>query len=165
MKQRIGGLFRRAEPRPQVGLYLEGLTGGVEPKNGWQLAEHAGGPAPCRMQALLGRTFWGARFGMKSKPALGYVIERLGDPSGVLVLDETGILKTGFFKKGIHSVGVARQYSGAAGGTREMSDWRGPRLCGSKRARVDRPPSLFARRLYLPAVYICLRSGPRMPGV
>ena len=58
LKDRIGGLFRRAEPRRQVGLLLEGLIGGAERKNGWQLAEYAGDPAPWRMQALLGRTIW-----------------------------------------------------------------------------------------------------------
>ena len=44
LKERIGALFRRAEPRRQVGLILEGLIGGAERKNGWQLAEHAGDP-------------------------------------------------------------------------------------------------------------------------
>jgi SRSO17 transposase len=39
-----------------------------------------------------------------------YVVERLGDPEAVLVLDETG-----FVKKGAKSVGVQRQYSGTAG--------------------------------------------------
>ena len=38
------------------------------------------------------------------------MIEVLGDRDGVLVVDETG-----FLKKGEHSVGVARQYSGTAG--------------------------------------------------
>lgn len=39
------------------------------------------------------------------------VLETLGDPaSGIVVIDETG-----FLKKGTHSVGVARQYSGTAG--------------------------------------------------
>lgn len=37
-------------------------------------------------------------------------MEQLGHPNGVLVLDETG-----FLKKGTHSAGVARQYSGTAG--------------------------------------------------
>jgi SRSO17 transposase len=40
----------------------------------------------------------------------GYVRQHLGDPHGVLILDETG-----FVKKGQHAAGVARQYSGTAG--------------------------------------------------
>src|SRR4029450_8603029 len=39
-----------------------------------------------------------------------YVVECLGDPGAVLVVDETG-----FLKKGTTSVGVQRQYSGTAG--------------------------------------------------
>ena len=39
-----------------------------------------------------------------------YVVEHLGDPSGVLIVDETG-----FLKKGTESVGVQRQHSGTAG--------------------------------------------------
>src|SRR5207249_9940242 len=39
-----------------------------------------------------------------------YVVEHLGDPQAVLVIDETG-----FLKKGTKSVGVQRQYSGTAG--------------------------------------------------
>src|ERR671911_2769252 len=39
-----------------------------------------------------------------------YVVEHLGNPAAVLVLDETG-----FLKKGTHSAGVARQYAGTAG--------------------------------------------------
>jgi SRSO17 transposase len=38
------------------------------------------------------------------------VVEHLGDPQAVLVVDETG-----FLKKGTTSVGVQRQYSGTAG--------------------------------------------------
>jgi SRSO17 transposase len=108
LKDRLRHLFRRSETRAQVGLYIDGLIGGVERKNGWQLAEHAGDEAPWRMQAVLGRGFWDAE--RARDVCRDYVVERLGDPSGVLVLDETG-----FVKKGRHSVGVARQYSGTAG--------------------------------------------------
>ncbi|GAA1936643.1 IS701 family transposase [Streptomyces sodiiphilus] len=41
-----------------------------------------------------------------------YVAEKLGDPAGVLIIDDTG-----FIKKGITSAGVQRQYSGTAGRT------------------------------------------------
>jgi SRSO17 transposase len=39
-----------------------------------------------------------------------YVVETLGDPRAVLVIDETG-----FLKQGRNSCGVARQYTGSAG--------------------------------------------------
>jgi SRSO17 transposase len=45
-----------------------------------------------------------------TKGVRGYVVEQLGDPGGVLVVDETG-----FLKKGGKSAGVQRQYSGTAG--------------------------------------------------
>ena len=57
---------------------------------------------------MLGRGCWDADCARDI--CRDYVIERLGDPAGVLILDETG-----FVKKGTHSVGVARQYSGTAG--------------------------------------------------
>lgn len=58
LKERVGNLFRCAEPRQQLGLLLEGLIGGAERKNNWQLVEYVNDSAPWRMQALLGRTVW-----------------------------------------------------------------------------------------------------------
>ena len=141
LKERVGDLFRRAEPRRQVGLLLEGLIGGAERKNGWQLAEYAGDPAPWRMQALLGRTVWDQE---KARDICrDYVIERLGDPSGVLILDETG-----FVKKGSHSVGVARQYSGTAGRIENCQIGVFLSYAGPK------GHALIDRRLYLPKEWI-----------
>lgn len=69
-----------------------------------------------------------------------YVVEHLGHPEGVLVVDETG-----FIKKGTKSVGVKRQYSGAAG--RIENCQIGVFLAyTSSRGRV-----LLDRELYLPA--------------
>jgi SRSO17 transposase len=141
LKKRVGALFRRAEPRRQVGLLLEGMIGGAERKNGWQLAESAGDPAPWRMQALLGRTLWDQD---KARDICrDYVIERLGDPAGVLVLDETG-----FLKKGRHSVGVARQYSGTAG---RIENCQIGVFLGYASPRGH---ALIDRRLYLPKDWI-----------
>jgi len=68
-----------------------------------------------------------------------YVVEHLGDPNGVLIVDETG-----FLKKGTKSVGVQRQYSGAAG--RIENCQIGVFLCyASSRGR-----SFLDRALYLP---------------
>ena len=60
------------------------------------------------MQSLLGRSHWDAQ-ALRDRVRAD-VLEALGDGDGVLVVDETG-----FIKKGEHSVGVARQYSGTAG--------------------------------------------------
>src|SRR5215212_6585811 len=105
---RLGSRFGRVEVRRRAGAYLRGLIAPVERKNGWQLAEAAGDPTPDGMQDFLARMRWDAdavRDDLRS-----YVVDHLGDPGAVLVLDETG-----FVKKGTRSVGVQRQYSGTAG--------------------------------------------------
>jgi SRSO17 transposase len=105
---RIAGRFARAEPRRRVLAYLRGLLGPVGRKNGWQLAEHAGERTPDGMQRLLATADWDPD--LVRDDLRGYVVEHLGDPGAVLVVDETG-----FLKKGTTSVGVQRQYSGTAG--------------------------------------------------
>ena len=105
---RLRPRFDRAEPRRRARVYLRGLLGEVERKNGWQLAEAAGEATPYGMQRLLAGAGWDAEAARDDLRA--FVVERLGDADGVLIVDETG-----FLKKGVRSVGVARQYSGTAG--------------------------------------------------
>ena len=105
---RLAPRFVRPEVRARAGRFLAGLLESVERRNGWQLAEALGERSPDGVQRLLRTARWDAeavRDDLRS-----YVIERLGDPNAVLVIDETG-----FLKKGTKSVGVARQYSGTAG--------------------------------------------------
>jgi SRSO17 transposase len=108
VQQRIGSRFMRSEQRRRVRAYLEGLLSPVERKNGWQLAEHAGEATPYGMQRLLAGAKWDAE--AVRDDLVAYVVEQLGDPAAVLVIDETG-----FLKQGTKSVGVKRQYSGTAG--------------------------------------------------
>jgi SRSO17 transposase len=105
---RLAPRFVRVEPRRRALVYLRGLLAPVGRKNGWQLAEAAGDRTPDGMQDFLSRMRWDADAVRDDLRA--YVVEHLGDPDAVLVLDETG-----FVKKGEKSVGVQRQYSGTAG--------------------------------------------------
>jgi SRSO17 transposase len=106
--ERIGPRFTRPEVRRRAAGFLRGLLGGVDRKNGWQLAEHAQETTPDGMQRLLTTSRWDP--GALRDDVRGYIVEQLGDPDGVLVVDETG-----FLKKGTKSAGVQRQYSGTAG--------------------------------------------------
>lgn len=108
VQQRIGSRFARSEQRQRVRRYLDGLLSAVERKNGWQLAEQAGEARPYGMQRLLAGAKWDAAAVRDDLRA--YVVEQLGDPRAVLVIDETG-----FLKQGTKSAGVKRQYSGTAG--------------------------------------------------
>src|ERR671915_560648 len=108
VERRLAPYFERAEPRRRAIAYLRGLLSPAERKNSWQLAEVSGDASPYGLQHLLRRARWdpdAVRDELRS-----YVIQHLGDPEAVLVIDETG-----FLKKGRHSAGVARQYSGTAG--------------------------------------------------
>jgi SRSO17 transposase len=80
----------------------------VERKNGWHLAEQVGDSGPQGVQRLLNAAHWdadGVRADLRA-----YVVEQVGAPDGVLIVDETG-----FLKKGTTSVGVKQQSSGTAG--------------------------------------------------
>lgn len=105
---RIAPCFARAEVRARVRRYLVGLLSSVERKNGWQLAEFLAEAGPQGVQRLLNAAEWDAE--AVRDDLREYVIEHLGDETGILILDETG-----FVKKGTKSAGVARQYSGTAG--------------------------------------------------
>ncbi len=96
--------------RHAAGLML-GMISGLDRKNCWTIAEHWGGSSPDGLQHLLARAKWDAdaiRDDMRD-----YVIDAFGDPGAVLVVDETGDVK-----KGLDTVGVQRQYSGTADGSR-----------------------------------------------
>ena len=108
MAGRLAPHFARSEPRQRVMAYVRGLLSSVERKNSWQLAEVSGDATPYGFQYLLSRADWEAD---AVRDALRhYLVQHLGSLDAVLVIDETG-----FPKKGRHSAGVARQYSGTLG--------------------------------------------------
>ena len=104
---RFARFFRRTEGRAFGRQYLIGLALPIERKNVENIAEQVGAP-PRKLQEFLSDSPW------DDEGCIGelqrFVGEQLGAPGGVLVLDDTG-----FPKKGIHSAGVGRQYSGTLG--------------------------------------------------
>ena len=105
---RIARRFVRPEPRRRALAYLKGIVSGVERKNGWQLAEQAGEARPDGMQRLLNSAVWDVD--LVRDDLRTYVLEQLGDPQAVLVIDETS-----FPKRGKKSAGVKKQYCGTTG--------------------------------------------------
>jgi SRSO17 transposase len=105
---RIAGRFGRVEPRRRARQLVLGLLSDLPRKNCWTIAEHVGDRSPDGLQHLLAEACWdhdGVRDDLRD-----YVVAGLGDQNAVLVVDETGDLK-----KGSHTVGVQRQYTGTAG--------------------------------------------------
>ena len=142
------GPVRPGGAAPAGRALVLGLLADLPRKNCWTIAEHAGDASPDGMQHLLARAVWdpdGVRDDVRD-----YVVEHLGDPEAVLVVDETGDLK-----KGTSTVGVQRQYTGTAGRI-ENAQVAVYLVYASGRARVDRPgavsaPSLDRRPRPLPA--------------
>src|SRR5918992_1607874 len=134
---RIAHRFARPEPRRRALSYLKGLTGALERKNGWQLAEQAGEATPDGFQRLLNAADWDA--GLVRDDLRDYALEHFGAEDAVLIVDETG-----FLKKGNKSVGVQRQYSGTAGRTENCQI--GVFLCYASKKGA----AFIDRALYLP---------------
>lgn len=113
MFARVAGRFGRVEPRRRARALLLALLSDVDSRSCWQLAEQAGDAAPQGMQALLAEAVWDAD--AMRDDLRRYVVDELGTPGGVLILDDTGDLK-----KGVHTVGVVRWGAG------EVPAWAGP---------------------------------------
>jgi SRSO17 transposase len=108
IEKRVHHLFPQYQTRERAMRYIQGLLSPVERKNAWQLAEAAGEHDPYGVQYLLCKGWWNPD-AMRDE-LMKYVRDHFGAPDGVLVVDETG-----FLKKGTHSAGVQRQYSGRVG--------------------------------------------------
>jgi SRSO17 transposase len=107
-KARMRPLFQHPSVADSASAYIDGLLGPERRKTGWMRAEAAGDAGPWRQQAVLGRAVWDAD--ALRDLVRDSVVETLGAPDAVLVIDETG-----FLKQGKASCGVARQYTGSAG--------------------------------------------------
>ena len=108
MIDRIAPRFARYEPLRHAAELMAGMVSGLDRKNCWTIAEHRGDATPDGLQHLLSRAKWDAD--AVRDDLRDYVVDAFGDPGAVLILDETGDVK-----KGVHSVGVQRQYTGTAG--------------------------------------------------
>src|SRR5512141_2158284 len=152
VERRIGSVFARSDARTRAMAYLAGLLSPAERKNSWQLAEISGDPNPYGFQHLLGRADWdpdALRDRLRT-----YVTAYLADPDAVGVIDETG-----FLKKGTHSAGVARQYSGTAGKIENCQ-------IGVLLAYASRHGhTLIDRELYLPKEWSDDRERCRRAGI
>ncbi len=149
----VAGEFAQAPSRLRARGYLLGLLSHSERKNGWTIAEFAGDAGPEGMQRLLNFYAWDED---RVRDALcRYVVRALGDPAGVLVVDETG-----FLKKGRRSAGVQRQYSGTAGRVEncQMGVFLAYAAPGGERALID-------RELYLPESWTGDRERCRQAGI
>ena len=152
MERRIGPVFARSDALTRAMAYLAGLLSPAERKTSWQLAEINGHPHPYGFQHLLGRADWdpdALRDRLRT-----YLTDSLADPHAVGVIDESG-----FLKKGIHSAGVARQYSGTAG--RIENCQIGVFLAYAS----QRGHTLLDRELYLPNAWTDDRERCRRAGV
>src|SRR5437870_4827073 len=100
--------FARQEPRDQFFNYMVGQCSTLERKSIEPMALQVEGGNVRAMQRLVSDALWDEAAMRETYHHL--LQEEMGEPDGVLIIDETG-----FAKKGQDAVGVARQYCGALG--------------------------------------------------
>ena len=150
---RIAPRFARPEPRRRALAYLQGIVSSVERKNGWHLAEHAGEGRPDGMQRLLNSAVWDADL-VRADLCI-YILEQLGDPKAILVIDETSVRKRG--KKIGRSRHAALRHNWPAGklsgrGLSGLRRLQRPHVAGSGIVSVRR------WRAYFPLFYAPIAS-------
>jgi SRSO17 transposase len=106
--RRLAPSVARSPSRDRVLAYRRGLLSEAERKHSWQVAEVCGESTPYGFQSWLSRADADADAVRDERRT--YRLQHLGALHGVLVLDETGVLK-----KGHHSAGGARQDRGTVG--------------------------------------------------
>jgi SRSO17 transposase len=100
--------FTRSEPRAHFFAYMVGQCSKLERKSIEPMALHVEGGTIRGLQRFISDVRWDEEQMRWNYHQL--VAEEMGDPDGVLMFDETGVVK-----KGKDSVGVARQYCGTLG--------------------------------------------------
>ena len=101
MARRLAPYCARSQSRDRVLAYLRGLRSAAERQHSWHVAAVCGEPTPYGVQSLLSRADGDAdavRDELRTDS-----MPHGGDPDGVLILDESGLLT-----KGRHAAGVAR---------------------------------------------------------
>src|SRR5438034_4692291 len=105
--------FSRSEPRGHVFNYMVGQFSELERKSIEPMALEVAGGNVRGMQRFISDNIWDED--KMRQTYHGLVAAEMGDPEGVLMVDESG-----FVKKGQESVGVARQHYGSLG---EVENW------------------------------------------
>ena len=101
-------VVRRKESKHALERYTTGLLSDLPRKTASDMGRTLPGTNDQRLQEFLTNTAWEA--GEMDRLRIAHMLEHTSVGDGVLVVDDTG-----FAKKGIHSVGAARQYSGTLG--------------------------------------------------
>jgi SRSO17 transposase len=101
-------LVRRRESRQALERYATGLLSDLAQKTASAMGRAIPGTNGQRLQEFLTRTAWEPA--AMDRARIAEMLRRASVGPGVFVLDDTGLPK-----KGPHSVGVARQYSGTLG--------------------------------------------------
>ena len=132
--------FARSEPRAHFFDYMVGQFSKLERKSIEPMALEVEGGTIRGLQRFISDGVWD-----EAQMRWNYhqlVAEEMGDPNGVLMVDETG-----FVKKGTDSVGGARQYCGTLG---KVENWQVGVFAGYASRHGY---ALVDKRLFLPEVW------------
>jgi len=138
--RRFRRLFPRSDQFRQGGIYLHGLLLDGERKSIQPLSRRVPGGDEQRLHQFVSQSPWDVTPVLREYRAC--MAEAFAGADGVIVIDDTG-----FAKKGQHSVGVTRQYSGTLG---KIGNCQVAVSLHYANGEAEYP---LASRLYLPEVW------------